>query len=151
MKIASIPHTYEKIVAQALAPIAKELRLIDIADLIALLRFEAHASLADLVTSSAELYFLPGTVRLGCGGDYVVNWDNDPIIHLDLEIDLEQIKIYMRLTLEKNHCATHIDHIDFIHIPSHTDDGARRLEDAFSKAAFNAHYKVEMPELRLKA
>lgn len=151
MKIASIPHSHEKIIAQALAPIAKELRLIDIADLIALLRFEAHASLADLVTSSAELYFLPGVVRLGSGGDYVVNWDNDPVIHLDLEINLEHIKIYVRLSLEKHHCATHIDHIDFIHTPSSTEDGARRLEDALSQAAFNAHYKIEMPELRQKA
>lgn len=148
MKIPSIPHSHEKIVAQALAPIAKELRLIDIADLIALLRFEAHASLSDLVTSSAELFFLPGAIQLGTGGDYVVNWDNSPKIHLDLEISLDSIKIYVRLTLEKDHCAINIDHINFQSNDLNEEEGAKCLEAAFSNATFNPHYKVDMPELR---
>ena len=66
-----IPHSteHEKIVAEALSPVATELRLIDAADLVSLLRYERWGNISDLVASAAELYFLPGTVRFGTGGD----------------------------------------------------------------------------------
>lgn len=146
MKKLELHHSHEKIVAQALAPIAKELRLIDVADLIALLRFEKHGNLSDLVTSAAELYFLPDTVRLGSGGDYVVNWDNDPKIHLDLEIILEDIVIYVRLTLEKDCCSIEINHIDFTRAVTSHQEGAERITSAFEHVTFNAHHRHDMPE-----
>ena len=62
----------EKIVAEAICPVATELRLLDAADLVSLLRFECYGNLADLVSSAAELYFLPGTVNFGAGGDLKV-------------------------------------------------------------------------------
>ncbi|GAB5462704.1 MAG: hypothetical protein HoeaKO_27950 [Hoeflea alexandrii] len=64
----------EKIIADAICTVASELRLIDVADLISMLRFERHGDLADLVASAAEMYFLPGTVKLGIGGDYYLDW-----------------------------------------------------------------------------
>lgn len=57
------------IVAEAINPIATELRLLDPADLISLLRFECYGSIADLVSSAAELYYHPGTINFGAGGD----------------------------------------------------------------------------------
>ena len=54
----------EQILAEAIRPVASELRLVDAADLISLLKFEHYGSLADLVSSAAELYFHPGTVSL---------------------------------------------------------------------------------------
>ena len=60
----------EKIVADAIWPVATELRMIDVADLIAMLRFERHADLSDIVASAAELFYLPDTVKLGIGGDF---------------------------------------------------------------------------------
>ena len=45
-----------------------EFGLIDAADLVSLLRYERWGNISDLVTSAAELYFMPGTVRLGAGG-----------------------------------------------------------------------------------
>ena len=80
------PHSTEreKIVAEALRPVATELRLIDAGDLVSLLRYERWGNLADLVSSAAELYFLTGTVRFGVGGDYNLDWDSKPEILLDL-------------------------------------------------------------------
>ena len=46
----------EKIVADAISPVATELRLLDAADLISLLRFEYYANIADLVASAAEMF-----------------------------------------------------------------------------------------------
>lgn len=56
------------IVAEAINPVATELRLLDPADLISLLRFECYGSIADLVSSAAELYYHPApsiSVRVG--------------------------------------------------------------------------------------
>ena len=46
MKKCQYSEQREKIVAEAIRPVATELRLIDAADFIALLRFESHGSLS---------------------------------------------------------------------------------------------------------
>lgn len=103
----------EKILAEALCPVASELRLIDAADLISLLRFELHGNLADLVASAAELYFLPGTVNFGTGGDYRLDWATHPEIRLDLEIKPAGVTIYAQLALTHAQAGLEIQHIAF--------------------------------------
>lgn len=139
MKKSTLAYTHEKIVAHAIAPIAKELRLVDVADLIAMLRYEKHGNLSDLVTSAAELYFLPDTVKLGSGGDYQVDWDNDPKILLDLEISLKTITVFARLSLEKNQCGIEIDHIQFEHEIDDAELNSQLLQEQFEQAAFSMH------------
>jgi hypothetical protein len=107
----------EEILAKAIGPLAAELRLLDAVDLISLLRFEYHSTIADLVDSAAELYFHPGTVRFGVGGDYVLDWDSYPSITLDLEITPPGVTIYSRLKLEADKASLSINYINF-HDPS---------------------------------
>ena len=111
----------EKIVAEALRPVATELRLIDAADLVSLLRYERWGNLADLVSSAAELYFLPGTIRFGVGGDYNLDWDSLPEILLDLEIKPDGVSIYAKLSLTDEFAGVDISHIAF-HNPSDDPD-----------------------------
>jgi hypothetical protein len=51
-----------------------------------MLRFERNGDLSDLVASAAEMFFLPGTITLGIGGDYYLDWSGQPRVVLDLEI-----------------------------------------------------------------
>lgn len=146
MKKTPHSHEHEKIVAQALAPVARELRLIDIADLIAMLKYERHASLSELVTSAAELYFLPDTVKLGAGGDYVVDWDYNPKIVLDLEVCPNLVTVYVRLTLEKDFCGIEISHIEFKEDFMDDEDSAYFLRQTLENAAFSMHKMPEVPE-----
>ncbi|OLP58198.1 hypothetical protein BJF93_06125 [Xaviernesmea oryzae] len=113
MKRCSYSEEREKIVADAIRPVATELRLIDAADFIALLRFESHASLADLVSSAAELYFQPGTVNFGIGGNYRLDWGNSPEILLDLELKPDGVTVYAQLQLAKDKAGIEISHIAF--------------------------------------
>lgn len=113
MKKCSHSTEREEIVAQAISPLASELRLIDAADLIALLRFEYHGSIADLVESAAELYFHPGTIKLGIGGDYVLDWDSYPSITLDLEIAPKGVTVYARLMLARDKAGVEIVYVEF--------------------------------------
>lgn len=108
---------HEKIVAEALSPVATELRMIDAADLVSLLRYERWGNISDLVSSAAELYFLPGTVNFGTSGEYRLDWDRKPEILLDLEIKPEGVTIYAKLSLADVQAGLEIDHIAF-HRPS---------------------------------
>lgn len=103
----------EQILAEAISPVASELRLLDAADLISLLRFERYGNLADLVASAAELYFLPGTVNFGLGGDYKLDWGGPAEVTLDLEIKPRGVTIYATLSLAEHHAGIEINHIAF--------------------------------------
>lgn len=126
----------EKIVADAIWPVATELRMIDVADLISMLRFERHADLADIVASSAELFYLPDTVKLGIGGDYRLEWDSAAKVVLDLELRPAGVTIYVRLTLEHDKAGVEIDHIVFDNPDEDPVVNTAFLEAALAAAAY---------------
>ena len=126
----------EKLVADVLRPVASELRLIDAADLISLLKFECFGAVADLVSSAAELYFLPGTVTLGIGGDYWLEWESTPRIVLDLELRPEKVTVYTRLTLEHDSASVEISHIAFEEPSNDPDMNTLVLAEALAQASF---------------
>ena len=136
MKQPSYSVEREKIVADAICTVASELRLIDVADLISMLRYERHAELADLVESAAELFFLPETVKLGIGGDYFLDWGGPPRVVLDLELRPQGVTIYARLILEQDYAGVEVNHVAF---DEHYDDphiATELLAESLRKAAF---------------
>ena len=134
----------EKIVAEALSPVATELRMIDAADLVSLLRYERWGNISDLVTSAAELYFLPGTVRLGAGGEYRLDWDSKPEILLDLELKPDGVTIYAKLSLADVQAGVEINHIAF-----HRPQVDTETDTAFiAKTLSDARFVVKPDEAR---
>ena len=144
MKKCQYSEQREKIVADAIRPIATELRLIDAADFIALLRFESHASLADLVSSAAELYFLPGTVNFGIGGNYTLDWDTKPEILLDLELKPDGVTVYAQLALGKDSAGIEINHIAFKNPSDDPDENTAFLARSLSAAKFVTSYPTAL-------
>ena len=134
----------EKLVAEAIRPVATELRLIDAADFIALLRFESHASLADLVESAAELYFLPGTVNFGLGGNYNLDWNSRPEIILDLELKPRGVTVYARLVLGGEAAGIEISHINFQHPSTDPDENTAFLARSLEEAKFVKSYPLPL-------
>ena len=124
----------EKILAEAISPVATELRLLDASDLISLLRFEYYGNLADLVASAAELFFHPGTVNFGLGGNYTLEWGGKPEVVLDLEIKPRGVTVYAKLALAEHHAGIEINHIAFEKASADPDENtallARSLRDA---------------------
>lgn len=126
----------ERIVAEAIGPVASELRLLDAADLVSLLRFECYGNLADLVSSAAELYFLPGTVVFGAGGDYKLDWGGEPEVILDLELRPRGCTVYARLQLGSEQAGVEITHVAFEN-PSHDpEDNTNLLAESLKDAQF---------------
>lgn len=126
----------EKILAEALYPVAAELRLLDAADLISMLRLEYHGNLTDLVSSAAELYFHPGTVNFGTGGDYDLDWDMYPTVTLDLEIKPRGVTVYARLVLSADQAGIEINHINFQNPSADPDADTAFLAESLRDAAF---------------
>ena len=136
MKKCSYSAEREMIVAQAISPVASELRLLDAGDLISLLRLECYSSLADLVSSAAELYFHPGTVSFGAGGDYKLEWGGLPEVVLDLEIKPRGVSVYARLTLAEKKASLEIDHIAFKDPSEDPENNTAFLASSLQEAKF---------------
>ena len=111
------PHanTREIIVAEAIEQVVRELRLIDVADYIAFIRLEHFACLSDLVDSAAELFFMPGTLKLGHGGEAHVDWSGSPHIELDLEMRPPGATVYFQLTLSEHDASVVVNYVSFEH------------------------------------
>lgn len=124
----------EALCAQALAPVVAELRLVDAADYVAFIRLEQFAALADLVASAAELYFMPGTVKLGHGGQAFCEWGEPPRIVLDLELRPRGVTLWLSLVLEAERAGLELAYVNFAEAGGEPDANtaflARALEDA---------------------
>lgn len=136
MKKCTYSTEREVIVAEAISPVATELRLLDAGDLISLLRLECYSSLSDLVSSAAELYFHPGTVSFGAGGEYKLEWNGLPEVVLDLEIKPRGVSVYARLTLADQKAGLEIDHISFQEPSDDPQDNTAFLAQSLQDAKF---------------
>ncbi|MFK0384936.1 hypothetical protein [Agrobacterium sp. NPDC090273] len=136
MKKCPYSEQREMIVAEAINPVATELRLLDPADLISLLRFECYGSIADLVSSAAELYYHPGTINFGAGGEYKLEWEGVPEVVIDLELKPRGATVYAQLTLAAEHAAIEINHISFQNPSDNPDENTEFLRRSFREARF---------------
>jgi hypothetical protein len=134
------PHTEarEIIVADAIRDVVSELRLVDIADYIAFIRMERFASVADLVDSAAELYFMPGTLRLGHGGEAHACWALPPRIALDLELHPRGAKVFFTLTLADETASVELNYVSFDDASEDADLNTMRLKASLDDARLRA-------------
>lgn len=130
------PHssTREIIVANAIKEVVSELRLVEAGDYIAYIRLERFASVADLVDSAAELYFEPGTLRLGHGGEAHVTWDHAPRIVLDLELRPIGVTVYFALTMTAKHASVEVNYVSFDNPSADPLENNAFLEAALERA-----------------
>lgn len=125
---------FEKTLAEGLADVATELRLVNVLDLIAYVHADRGANLEDLVNSSAELYFKPGTLRYGWAADLDVRWDAVPTILLDMEFRHMAVTVFFKLLLNSARAAIDIQHIVF----ENEFDGPEEKSNQFIAAIANA-------------
>jgi len=130
------PHasSREIIVARAIEPVVTELRLIDVADYIAFIRLEHFACLSDLVDSAAELFLMPGTLRLGHGGEAHIDWSGSPRILLDLELRPPGVTVYFQLTMTGHEASVVLNYVSFEKPDEDPDHNTEMLREALEQA-----------------
>lgn len=97
-------------VSAAFEPVAAELRLVDPGDFIAYIRDEKFASIQDIVNSSVELFFKPGTVSFGWSADFELDWNSAPVIALGIEFRRGSVWIVFKLILRALQTEVKIEH-----------------------------------------
>jgi hypothetical protein len=94
---------YDAVPASALVsafePVAAELRLVDAADYIAYIHQEKFANIHDIVNSSVELFFRPGTLIFGWGAEYELDWNSASVVKLDMEFRHRSVWLVFKLVL----------------------------------------------------
>lgn len=103
----------EKAFAAAAAELAAELRMTDLVDLITFIRTENHPNLNDLVNSSAELYFKPGTLAYGWAAEVDMPWTGTPTVKIDLEFRNRQVTAFFNLVLEPRRAGVELKGVSF--------------------------------------
>ncbi len=96
--------------ADAVAAVGAELRLVDVADYIAYIRNDHLASLQDIVSSSVELYFKPGTLTFGWAAGFELDWARLPTITLGMEFRHRDAWIVFDLILEAEKTGVDVRH-----------------------------------------
>lgn len=124
----------EKALGHGIRELASELRLIEPTDYVAFVKAERFANIANLVASSAELFFKPGTIFFGHSGEVDLGWDQPPSVALDMEFRHQRVNVYFRLVLEARSAGVEITYLSFDGASDVPDDNTQRLVEAIADA-----------------
>jgi len=128
------PQDREIIIADAIREVVTELRMVDLADYVAFIRLERFANVADIVDSAAELYFQPGTLRLGNGGEVHLDWSGEPRVVLDLELKPSGATVYFTLGMSNEHATVDVNYVAFERPSSEPAENTAFLQSALEHA-----------------
>ena len=130
---------FESLLAEALVDVATEIRLTDPCELVGLIRGERTANLADLVTSSTELYFKSGTVRYGWFAVCRVNWNEAPEFGLSMEFRHRGISAFFQLLIGRKKAAVALVDVQFGDENLEESERRERLANAITDAKLTRH------------
>lgn len=130
------PHSTarEIIVAKAIQEVVSELRMVELADYVAFLRLEHYANIADIVDSASELYFMPGTLRFGHGGEAAIAWTGEPSITLDLQLKPRGATVYFSLSMSALKAGVDVNYVAFDEPSQDPAENTRFLAAALAHA-----------------
>ncbi len=124
----------EKALGYGVRELASELRLIEPTDYVTFVRSERFANIENLVASSAELFFKPGTIFFGHSGEVDLKWGEPPAVVLDMEFRHQRVNVYFRLLLEAKQAGVEITYVNFEGASDVPDENTRRLVEAIADA-----------------
>ncbi|MBO0660953.1 hypothetical protein LQ948_00065 [Jiella sp. MQZ9-1] len=124
----------ERALADGIKEVAAELRLVDVVDYVAFLRLEHYGNLADIVSSSSELYLKPGVLRFADGGEVRLKWGEVPVIILALEFRHAGVTAHLHLELGATTAAVDIVHVSYDERPVSQDEELVLLKNAIADA-----------------
>lgn len=134
-----LSYFHEKILADGIVDVASELRMVDISDFIFHIKSENFANVGDLINSSAELYFKPGTITFNWSATLRVDWKARPAVAFDLEFKNAGVRALFSLELEDDRASVDIRSLTFENQAS----GALPNTEMFYDAILNAKQMAE--------
>lgn len=133
---SAVDHSpHERLLADAMVDVATELRLADLAELAQLIRTDQEANIADLVNSSSELFFKPGSLRYGLAARCELGWNTTPTVRLDMEFHHDSVTVFFHLTIGRARAGVEV--IDILIDDDDREDNIvahARLSEAIAEA-----------------
>ena len=121
-------------IAEALTGFIEDLKLIDVLDFAAYIRLDQHANIADLMKTSAELFFKEDTLRYSMGGQAELDWDSFPRIKLDLEFLNKGVWIYFTVILASPDNSVTVSYVEIPDSGGDPDKEAELMLEALKDA-----------------
>lgn len=119
---------------EAIDPVGAELRLVEVADFIAYIHAEQFANIQDIVNSSVEPFFKPGTLSFGWAADFELDWTRPPSIFLDMEFHRHEIWIVFKLILRALETRVAITFVSFETSSGNADQDTARFIEVIADA-----------------
>ncbi len=128
----------EALIASAMRPVAAELRLCDLSSLARHILSNEAANLTDLLESSSELYFKPGTLTYAGTSSIDLNWNGDVRVCLHMRFVNEGVSVMFQLFLLALNSAVDVKFIAFDHPSQDWQENTKRLEAALVNASVHS-------------
>ncbi|MDQ8699077.1 hypothetical protein [Hyphomicrobium sp. LHD-15] len=141
----------EKALADGMRDVASELRLVDPADFIAYIRTEQFGNIRNLVNSSTEMFFKPGTICFGLSGEVDLPWGCTPCVSLDMEFHHLNVSAYFRLVLQSLQAGIELSYVSFEGGSEDPDRNTERLIEAIDDARLVPHGRSRRPQAEAAA
>jgi hypothetical protein len=124
----------ERVLAENVIEVARDLRLVAAADLVAWLEGRRLGNIAAIVDSSTELMFKAGAVQFDMSGAADLSWSGRLAINLDMKFRNVGVECYFRLHLFDAYAGVAITHLAIDAAPCASSWAARRYIAALSDA-----------------
>ncbi|MGH6835294.1 MAG: hypothetical protein ACREC9_07040 [Methylocella sp.] len=123
----------------AFEPVAAELRLVDVADYVAYIHAAKLANIQDIVNSSVELFFKPGTLSFGWGAEFELDWNSLPVITLDMEFRHRSVWLVFKLILRALQTNVTVEYLSLGKTSSDPSQDMAALIEAIADARLSSH------------
>ena len=135
-----------KLLAEALADVVDEIRLIEPGDMIAYVHGRQWATIADLVESSTELFFREGALIFSCAAAVDVGWTFPPSVSLDMEFQGDAVTAFFTLVLGAHDSVVDLNALWFSTARADEAAGTADLAKALADARLiPAMRRIDMP------
>lgn len=124
----------ESILNRHLTPVAADLKLLDLTQLLELVASDRIDNIASVVDGSCELYFKENSLSFYNVGEFAIDWGKSPLIRLDMKLHLDGVSALFRLVLDGPLPCVEITYIAFDDVAMSSARKSRHLAKALSEA-----------------
>ncbi|WP_068316798.1 hypothetical protein [Polycladidibacter hongkongensis] len=124
----------EAIIAEAIRPVAAELRMVDLTSLARHILANETANMDDLIASSVELFFKPDTLTYASTSTIELNWSGETSVNLHLRFAHNGVIILFQLILLPLNSAVEVKYIAFDTPSDDAEENTVVLQQALTDA-----------------
>ncbi len=125
----------ELVIATACSNLATELRSLEPTTYALFFNTGNMSAIYEAITEMIGRHFAPGTMNFSCTGECIVNWDEPPVISIDLEFEKGDIFAFFRLFFGSRGTAASLHHISFGENAGDPETNTRLLEKHMDQAS----------------